>query len=82
MALIHRKLADKIMNYKHCMKYKCKFCGDYLRCEKVLQLQNEAVLLYKPFENLKEILEKKEMAGLIKHDNIIWIGVISKLGRC
>lgn len=47
------------MKYATCMKYKCKSCPAYTDCEKVEKLQSDMVLLYKPFENLKEILEKK-----------------------
>lgn len=47
------------MKYETCMKYRCKSCPAYTDCEKVEKLQSDMVLLYKPFENLKEILEKK-----------------------
>lgn len=47
------------MKYETCMKYKCKSCPAYNDCEKVEKLESEMILLYKPFENLKEILENK-----------------------
>lgn len=47
------------MKYETCMKHKCKTCPAYIDCEKVEKLESEMILLYKPFENLKEILENK-----------------------
>ena len=38
------------------MKYKCKICPKVVSCEKKLK---EERLMYRPFENLKEILEAK-----------------------
>ena len=51
------------MKYETCMKYRCKSCPAYTDCEKVEKLQSDMVLLYKPFENLKEILELKRRGG-------------------
>lgn len=45
------------MSYALCMKYKCKVCPKKIECDKKLL---EERLTYKPFENLKEILEKKK----------------------
>lgn len=45
------------MSYAVCMKYKCKSCPWKIECE--LKMIEER-LTYKPFENLKEILEKKK----------------------
>lgn len=47
------------MNYETCMKYKCKNCPIYLDCERAVNLENDIHLLYKPFENLKEILKAR-----------------------
>jgi hypothetical protein len=47
------------MKYETCMKYKCKTCPAYIDCDKVEKLESQTILLYKPFENLKEILERK-----------------------
>lgn len=44
------------MTYEICMKYKCKVCPKKAECDE--KLKNER-LTYKPFENLKELLEKK-----------------------
>lgn len=42
--------------YEICMKYKCKVCPEQLECE---EKQKQERLLWKPFENLKEIMELK-----------------------
>lgn len=47
------------MKYETCMKYKCKLCPAYINCEKLVKMQDELTLLYKPFENLKEILRAR-----------------------
>lgn len=39
-----------------CMKYKCKDCPKRQDCDKQL---NEERLTYRPFENLKQIMEQK-----------------------
>lgn len=38
------------------MRYKCKTCPQQIEC---FDKQKTMHLVYKPFENLKEILEKK-----------------------
>lgn len=45
---------EKAMNL--CMKYKCKVCPKEQECSEKLKHER---LMYRPFENLKEILEAK-----------------------
>lgn len=47
------------MKYETCMKYKCKNCPAYYDCSNVEKLQEELRLLYKPFENLDQILKSR-----------------------
>ena len=42
--------------YELCIKYKCKTCPRKVSCDKE---QKEQHLMWRPFENLKEILEQK-----------------------
>ena len=44
------------MALERCMKYKCKICPKKVECDEKLKKE---MLTYFPFENLKEILEKK-----------------------
>lgn len=44
------------MNTLRCMKYKCKVCPKEPQCTEKLKQER---LTYRPFENLKEILEAK-----------------------
>lgn len=39
-----------------CIKYKCKTCPKFVECEKE---QKETRLMYRPFENLAELLKQK-----------------------
>ena len=43
--------------YERCMKYKCKACSEAKNCDLLERFQD--ILMYKPFENLREILENK-----------------------
>lgn len=42
--------------YEFCIRYLCKLCPKKLECDKEIKHQR---LMYRPFENLKKILEKK-----------------------
>ena len=47
--------------YELCMVYKCISCPEKLNCDDELKKERLQYLplMYKPFENLKEILEMK-----------------------
>lgn len=47
---------NEFIEIEHCIKYKCKVCPRQVECE---ERQKQYRLLYRPFENLNEILEKK-----------------------
>lgn len=47
----------KFAEYEYCMKRKCKECKIYTECD--LLIKQQWRLTYKPFENLKEIWERK-----------------------
>lgn len=43
--------------FELCMRFLCKLCPKKLECDKKLE---EERLMYKPFENLKELMRKKD----------------------
>lgn len=50
----------KLKEIEFCMKRKCKVCQKYITCDlKFKDIENN-VLTFRPFENLKEIMEKKQ----------------------
>lgn len=47
----------RLKEIEFCMQRKCKVCEKYLTCD--LKYKEKDVLTYRPFENLKEIMESK-----------------------
>lgn len=51
------RLKMKFKEIEHCMQHKCKTCEKYVTCD--LKYKQRDLLTYRPFENLKEIMEQK-----------------------
>ena len=49
------------MDFKICMVYKCKTCPIKKQCDAKIK---EERLMFRPFENLKEILEKRRYGNM------------------
>lgn len=58
----------RLKEIEFCMQRKCKVCEKYLTCD--LKYKQKDVLTYRPFENLKEIMENKSNGDSPRQHNI------------